>query len=51
MSIVCSFHACLRGNGWPRDVLEMALRLATELLANNQRNDGLGNRLHVETYV
>ena len=30
------------------DALEMALRLATELLSNNQRNDGLGNRLPIE---
>ena len=33
------------------DALEMAVRLATELLSNNQRNDGLGNRLPVETYL
>ena len=29
------------------DALEMAVRLATELLSNNQRNDGLGNRLPI----
>ncbi len=44
-----------RGDGWYQcaiaqadgpDALEMALRLATELLANTP-NDGLGNRLPV----